>query len=99
MEIHKMWGVYDIGMDGRAAPTLKAIYRSELEAASQAGKYRHTHPVWTIGPTPEGRFYVLERSQPVAVGVGFDEQRAEARVAALSKLTPADRAALGLEES
>jgi hypothetical protein len=97
MEVLKMFGVFDAGVDGRAPSVLKAVYHTENEAAQRAGAYRHVSPVWMAGPTPANLWYVLERPHPVAVGVDFEAQRNEARKAALAKLTPADRVALGLE--
>lgn len=98
MEVRKMWGVFDAGIDGRCPSVLKGVFHTEQEAGERAGVYRHTNPVWVLGPSPDGRWYVLERAHPVTVGVDFEKQSRTAREAALAKLTSADRAALGLEK-
>lgn len=97
MEVRKMFGVFDAGVDGMAPSVLKAVYHTEREAKDRAGAYRHTRSVWMMGPTLEGKWFMLERPHPVAVGVDFDEQVAAARKAALAKLSAEDKAALGVE--
>lgn len=91
----RMYGVFDSGIDGRAPSVLKAVCELEGHAAVVAGPYRHVSPVWAI-PLGDGRCYVLERPEAVILGVDFDQQRKDARAAALAKLSPEDRRALGV---
>jgi len=96
MDVRKMFGVYDCGIDGRATPVLKGVYAKESQAGVVAGAYRSVSAVWAVGPTDAGKWYLLQQPQPVELGVDFDRQRAEAKARALAKLSPEERAALGI---
>jgi hypothetical protein len=45
-----------------------------------------------------GQFFILESPDPVEVNVNFIKSREDLKKAALAKLSPAEKAALGLKE-
>lgn len=95
-----MYGVYDDGVDGRAPGKLCSLWEKERTAQERAGAYRSVRPVYVIPDNESERssscYYILERPDPVRLGVDFDEERKRLREQALAKLDPAERRALGL---
>jgi hypothetical protein len=106
MNVHKVWTVHRNADDHNDGPITDVCAHEALamQVAKGGGWYGGNAPVverWAI--TTDGRTYLIDqetKGEPVSVAQNLDEirmgQEEKVKRAALAKLTPDERRALGL---